>query len=57
MKKMNVIGNNGRARAKNFIIMLTEKEREEINNKAYSAGMPASTWARTELLKMCREGK
>lgn len=55
MKKKNILGGDGRARTSALMIMLTEDERKAVNEKAYRSGMSASTWARVEILKMCRE--
>lgn len=55
MKKKNAIGGDGRARTEALMIMLTTDEYREVREKSYNVGMPASTWARVELLKKCRE--
>lgn len=53
--KKNVLGGKGRARGIPLMIMLTEEEKKAITVKAYREGMSASTWARVEILKKCKE--
>ena len=43
------------ARLKRLVILLTKQEKERIEKLAKENHMPASTYARAELLKLCDE--